>query len=76
MIVRALQGPIDQLFEVEDEPGNNGRRRKSGPTSELWHELAVHVATWFDAMTLLDLVKRAERQGVPRAGRTQPMYFI
>jgi Rrf2 family protein len=76
-IVRALQGPIEHLFVVEDEPGGNGKAaRPHGVTVELWKDLATHVAQWFDAVTVLDLVKRAERQGVPRAGRTQPMYFI
>jgi Rrf2 family transcriptional regulator, iron-sulfur cluster assembly transcription factor len=64
-IVRALQGPIEELFVVEDEPG-----------SSLWRDLATHVVGWFDAITVLDLVKRAEREGVPRAGHNRPMYFI
>jgi Rrf2 family protein len=64
-IVRALQGPIDQLFAVEDDD-----------VLDLWRDLAAHITGWFDGMTLLDLVKRAERQGVPRAGHSQPMYFI
>lgn len=64
-IVRALQGPIEQLFVVEDEPG-----------SGLWKDLATHVVGWFDSITVLDLVKRAEREGVPRAGHNRPMYFI
>ena len=75
MVVRALQGPIEQLFAVEDD-GGNGKRPRTAPTHDLWKDLANHVATWFDAMTVLDLVKRAEQQGLPRAGRTQPMYFI
>jgi Rrf2 family iron-sulfur cluster assembly transcriptional regulator len=74
-IVRALQGPIEDLFIVEDEPGNGGRRPLA-VTVDLWKDLATHVAQWFDAVTVLDLVKRAEQQGLPRAGRNQPMYFI
>jgi len=74
-VVRALQGPIEQLFVVEDGPGTNGRR-PAAVTVDLWKDLATHVAQWFDAVTVLDLVKRAELQGVPRAGRNQPMYFI
>jgi Rrf2 family transcriptional regulator, iron-sulfur cluster assembly transcription factor len=74
-IVRALQGPIEELFIVEDEPGNGGRRPLA-VTVDLWKDLATHVAQWFDAVTVLDLVKRAEQQGLPRAGRNQPMYFI
>src|SRR5262245_8315924 len=77
-VVRALQGPIEELFVVEDEPAaiGSGGRRPRAVTVDLWKDLATHVAQWFDAVTVLDLVKRAEQQGVPRAGRTQPMYFI
>jgi Rrf2 family transcriptional regulator, iron-sulfur cluster assembly transcription factor len=73
-IVRALQGPIEQLFSVEDEPGNG--KRAPAVTVDLWKDLATHVAQWFDAVTVLDLVRRAESSGLPRAGRNQPMYFI
>lgn len=72
-IVRALQGPIEALFVVEDEPGG---KRPPAVTVDLWKDLAAHVAQWFDAVTVLDLVKRAEAHGLPRAGRHQPMYFI
>ena len=71
-IVRALQGPIESLFVV-DEPA---RGRARGITSDLWHDLAQHVSAWFDGVSVMDLVRRAESQGLPRAGAPQPMYFI
>ena len=74
-VFRALQGPIEEVFVVEDEPNGGGQRPRE-VTSDLWKELATHVAQWFDSMTVLDLVKRAEQHGVPRAGQHRPMYFI
>jgi hypothetical protein len=42
----------------------------------LWQELAGHVTSWFDGYTLSDLVDKAEALGIPRAGASQPMYYI
>jgi Rrf2 family transcriptional regulator, iron-sulfur cluster assembly transcription factor len=78
-VVRALQGPIEETFLVEesDSPGT-----RSGPpssrqlTAGLWKELAEHVSTWFTGVTIADLVKRGNDLGVPRAGAGQPMYYI
>ncbi|HTJ40962.1 MAG TPA: Rrf2 family transcriptional regulator [Kofleriaceae bacterium] len=72
-IVRALQGPIESLIVVEDEPV---RTRGRGITSDLWQDLAAHVNAWFDGVSVMDLVRKAEQQGVPRAGAPSPMYFI
>jgi Rrf2 family protein len=72
-IVRALQGPIEAMIVVEDEPL---RSRGRGITSDLWQDLAAHVTAWFDRVTVMDLVRKAETQGVPRAGAPAPMYFI
>jgi Rrf2 family protein len=71
-IVRALQGPIESMIVV-DEPS---RGRGRGITSDLWADLAQHVNAWFDGVSVMDLVRRAESQGLPRAGAPQPMYFI
>jgi len=73
-IVRALQGPIESMIVVDDEP----LRGKGAHTitSDLWQDLAAHVSEWFDRVTVMDLVRRAETQGVPRAGAPAPMYFI
>jgi Rrf2 family transcriptional regulator, iron-sulfur cluster assembly transcription factor len=75
-VVRALQGPIEDLIVVEDEPTRAG---KSGArvTAALWKDLADHVAHWFDGVSILDLVRRAEAEGLPRNGAANPtMYFI
>jgi len=74
-VVRALQGPIEDLIVVEDEPTRAG---KSGArvTAALWKDLASHVARWFDGVSILDLVRRAEAEGLPRTGGATPMYFI
>ena len=77
-VVRALQGPLEELFSVEDEGG----RRKPGPptarevTSTFWGELATQVSAWFDAIRVADLVRRGDELGVPRGVATRPMYFI
>lgn len=78
-VVRALQGPIEEMFVVED-----GEARAARPglvtsrhvTAGLWKELADHVIGWFEGIVISDLVKRGEDIGVPRAGAGQPMYFI
>jgi Rrf2 family protein len=72
-IVRALQGPIEAMIVV-DEGAARGKPR--GITSDLWQDLAQHVSAWFDGVSVMDLVRRAESQGLPRAGVPQPMYFI
>jgi Rrf2 family iron-sulfur cluster assembly transcriptional regulator len=74
-VVRALQGPIEDLIVVEDDAS----RGRSGAkvTSALWRDLASHVAQWFDGVSILDLVRRAEAEGLPRTGGdNRPMYFI
>jgi Rrf2 family transcriptional regulator, iron-sulfur cluster assembly transcription factor len=76
-LIRALQGPLDELFSVEGEPAGRGRAPTArSVTADLWQELARHVTAWFDGVTVSDLVKRGEDLGVPRQGQGQPMYFI
>jgi Rrf2 family transcriptional regulator, iron-sulfur cluster assembly transcription factor len=79
-VVRALQGPIDETFLLEDDetaaarPGQPPSSRQV--TAGLWKELADHVSSWFTGVTVADLVKRGNQIGVPRAGAGQPMYYI
>jgi len=73
-VVRALQGPIDEMFLIEEDEGTAASQRDV--TVPLWRELADHVSRWFDGVTIRDLVKRGEELGVPRASAGQPMYFI
>ncbi len=76
-VVRALQGPIEEMFVVE----NTGDKAEPVVTSRdvtvtLWKELADHVSSWFDNVSIIDLVRRGEELGLPRTGSGQPMYFI
>jgi Rrf2 family transcriptional regulator, iron-sulfur cluster assembly transcription factor len=73
-IVRALQGPIESMIVVDDEPARTRGGRTV--TADLWQDLAAHVNAWFDRVTVMDLVRRAEVAGLPRAGAPAPMYFI
>ena len=80
-IVRALQGPIEEIFAPDDadEPVAT-TKRKAHPTARqvtasLWKELAGQVAGWFDGVSVSDLVKKGVELGVPRGDR-RPMYFI
>lgn len=79
-VVRALQGPIEETFLLEED--ESGASRPGQPpssrqvTAGLWKELADHVSSWFAGVTVADLVKRGNQIGVPRAGAGQPMYYI
>jgi DNA-binding IscR family transcriptional regulator len=77
-VVRALQGPIEEMLALEDDeqprPGQPPSSRHV--TQGLWRELAEHVQSWFAGVTIADLVRRGDELGIPRAGVGQPMYFI
>ncbi|GAB4520857.1 MAG: Rrf2 family transcriptional regulator [Haliangiales bacterium] len=87
-VVRALQGPIEEMFVVESGAAGDGRAgcapagqrsqlvNSRTVTAALWSELADHVSSWFDGVTISDLIKRGEALGLPRAGAGQPMYYI
>ncbi|HUS65440.1 MAG TPA: Rrf2 family transcriptional regulator [Kofleriaceae bacterium] len=74
-VVRALQGPIEEIFLLEDDPSGKAPSSRQ-VTDGMWKDLAAHVSGWFTGVTLADLVKRANTLGVPRAGASQPMYYI
>ncbi len=79
-VVRALQGPLDDIFSPEDEPDKKrGRPAAAGAqlvTASLWRELAAHVSSWFNQVSLADLVRRGVELGVARGDKKPPMYFI
>ena len=77
-VVRALQGPIEETFLVEDDENTaaGGGASSRQVTAGLWKELADHVSSWFAGVTVADLVKRGNQIGVPRVGAGQPMYYI
>ena len=76
-VVRALQGPIEDMFRVDPPEADESKPLNSRlVTCELWKDLAEHVTQWFENVRILDLVESAEKLGVPRVGAGQPMYFI
>ncbi len=76
-VVRALQGSIEEMFVVDNNSERDEPQRASRQvTSDLWKQLADHVTSWFDGLSIADLVKRGEDLGLTRAGTGQPMYFI
>lgn len=75
-VVRALQGPIEEMFLVENSGSSSPTISVCTVTASLWQELAIHVTDWFDNVSIADLVERGERLGLPHADNGQPMYFI
>ena len=78
-IVRALQGPLDDIFAADDEVDAKIERRAGGAqlvTSAVWRELADHVTEWFDNVSLGDLVRKGVELGIARGDKKPPMYFI
>lgn len=75
-VVRALQGPIEHMFVIDEDDPPSTSTSVCTVTSAVWRELSDHVATWFDSISIGDLVERGETLGLPRVGHAQPMYFI
>ena len=76
-IVRALQGPIEEMFALDDEEAPGGAKPSTKHvTLSLWRELAGQVTAWFDGVSVQDLVKRGVELGMPRGEKRRPMYFI
>ncbi len=78
-VVRALQGPVEEMFVLEDDDAKSSPAQPVTSrhiTAALWKDLADYVNRWFDNVSIADLVKRGEEIGLPRAGAGQPMYFI
>ena len=79
-MVRALQGPVEETFLLEDDGKANARAEQQASsrqvTAGLWKDLADHDTGWFTGVTVADLVKRGNQIGVPRVGASQPMYYI
>ena len=75
-VVEALQGPIEDMFRLEDQEDEKDTPLNSRKiTCDLWRELADHVNQWFQGITIADLVSRGAELGIPR-GDGQTMYFI
>ncbi len=78
-LMAALDGPVEALLSWEEPP--DGKRKGRGPETAdvpglVWRELAGQVAGLFGAVTLQDLVTRAETMGVARVAGAPQMYFI
>jgi Rrf2 family protein len=69
-VVVALDGPLDSLLS-SDAPGGDGAQVIDG----LGRELASALMGLLGAVTVRDLVTRAEALGLARTGAS-PMYFI
>jgi len=75
-VVRALQGPIEDMFLVDEPERDEPPRASRQVTTALWRDLASTITTWFDRTTIADLVERGEQLGLSRTASSQPMYFI
>ncbi len=75
-IVSVLQGPIRELFSLDDGETEGERRPTSHDvTSALWEDLGTVLTDWFDNITLADLVERGNELEVARQPAST-MYFI
>jgi Rrf2 family protein len=68
-VVVALDGPIDSLLSTEEGA-------QSQVTGEVWRELGAAVSGLLSALTVRDLVARAEARNLTRAPAAPQMYFI
>ncbi len=75
-IVGVLQGPIRDLFTLDDAEADNENTPTSyAVTSALWEDLGTVLTDWFDGITLADLVERGNVLEVAREPAST-MYFI
>tara|TARA_R110002096_G_scaffold44526_4_gene120044 strand:- start:24904 stop:25374 length:471 start_codon:yes stop_codon:yes gene_type:complete len=75
-IVGVLQGPIQELFAVDESDQEADKQPTShAVTSALWEELGVVLTNWFDGITLADLIERGNVLEVAREPAST-MYFI
>jgi len=75
-IVGVLQGPIRDLFALDDADADNDKKPTSyAVTSTLWEDLGTVLTDWFNGITLADLVERGNVLEVAREPAST-MYFI
>jgi Rrf2 family iron-sulfur cluster assembly transcriptional regulator len=65
----ALDGPLESLLATEEGTEAN-------ITGEVWRELGAAVSGMLGALTVRDLVARAEARNLSRAPAAPQMYFI
>ncbi len=86
-IVRATEGSIEALLNGRGkERPRRGRGTTQGKGSaeagpprggeEIWGVVTARMSDLLDAVSIEDLVREAERRGLPRESSTANMYFI
>lgn len=75
-IVTVLQGPLSELFSL-DEADTDGTQSPTSHqvTSQLWEELGTVLSEWFEKITLADLIKRGNALDLASESG-ESMYFI
>ena len=80
-VVRATEGPI--RFTDAAKEGSRSHRGPDEPaaaptlTRTVWDEIALKLEGYLDGISVADLCRRAEAEGLPReADATRLMYFI
>ncbi|TES84776.1 Rrf2 family transcriptional regulator [Candidatus Aerophobetes bacterium] len=65
-VIQAIDGPIDLVFCVGQlETGvEKCSLSKKCITTYIWKELSDNISTFFDSITISDLCRRAEKQGI------------
>ena len=75
-VVRATEGPIELEGSGEGVPGGVATSSRDLVTLA-WAELGAQIEGLLDQVTLADLIRRGEEEGLPRGEAEAPlMYFI
>jgi Rrf2 family protein len=85
-IVRATEGSVEALFNGRERAPSRrvrGARAAASPQAarprageQIWGVVAGRMADLLEAISVEDLVREAERRGVPREPPSANMYFI
>ncbi len=74
-IVTVLEGPLSELFSMDDAGPEEPQPTSKKVTGALWQDLASVLSGWFSETTLADLVQRGNELGIKR-DMGEAMYFI
>lgn len=85
-IVRATEGSVGALFNGRDKgwprrgrvSQGQGPAEPAGPRGgeQMWHTVTARMTDLLDAVSIEELVREAERRGLPREPPAANMYFI
>ena len=79
-IVHALEGPVERLFALQQQPPSADTADKADVPDLVWRDVVGRIAAVLGETTLGDFVSRAERNGAQRDSGEPPlpatMYFI